>query len=312
MVYTIQERISIVAAYFENGRCVRATARSFNEIHPEKTTSYQYVIQLMNKFLESGSVLNKKHEREKPMRNEGVAVAVVGHAVMDNIQSLRQLETISGVSKSSVHRILKEAKFHPYKMQNVQELNEDDPDRRTEFCEIMSQLLIGDNNYLYNVCFSDESSFYLNGHVNRHNCRYWSDVNPHWYSETHSQIPQKLNVCAGILGDHIVGPYFIDGNLNGQKYLDLLDTTVNFRITELLENDDGLLEGQLTFQQDGAPPHFVAPVRQFLDDNFTGRWIGRRGPIEWPARSPDLSPLDFFLWGHLKSKVYITQPNSLG
>ena len=94
MVYTVQDRISIVAAYFENGRCARATARIFNEIHPEKTTSYQYVLQLMNKFLESGSVLNKKHEREKPMRNEEVAVAVVGHAVMDNIQYLRQLETI--------------------------------------------------------------------------------------------------------------------------------------------------------------------------------------------------------------------------
>lgn len=26
--------------------------------------------------------------------------------------------------------------------------------------------------------------------------------------------------------------------------------------------------------------------------------------MNWPARSPDLTPLDFFLWGHLKSKVY--------
>ncbi|CAH1956259.1 unnamed protein product [Acanthoscelides obtectus] len=41
------------------------------------------------------------------------------------------------------------------------------------------------------------------------------------------------------------------------------------------------------------------------------RWIGRRGAIEWPPRSPDLSPLDFFMWGHLKSKIYATQPTSL-
>ena len=32
--------------------------------------------------------------------------------------------------------------------------------------------------------------------------------------------------------------------------------------------------------------------------------MGRRGSIEWPARSPDLSPLDFFCWGYLKDKVY--------
>jgi len=34
------------------------------------------------------------------------------------------------------------------------------------------------------------------------------------------------------------------------------------------------------------------------------RWIGRRGPIEWAARSPDLTPLGFFLCGYVKQKVY--------
>ena len=34
------------------------------------------------------------------------------------------------------------------------------------------------------------------------------------------------------------------------------------------------------------------------------RWIGRRGPHEWPARSPDLTPCDFYLWGRLKDIVY--------
>ena len=33
--------------------------------------------------------------------------------------------------------------------------------------------------------------------------------------------------------------------------------------------------------------------------------------VEWPARSPDLTPLDFFLWGYLKSKVYVTPPRDL-
>ena len=40
--------------------------------------------------------------------------------------------------------------------------------------------------------------------------------------------------------------------------------------------------------------------------SVTGRWIGRGGPIAWPPRSPDLSCLDFFLWGYLKSLVYDT------
>ena len=33
--------------------------------------------------------------------------------------------------------------------------------------------------------------------------------------------------------------------------------------------------------------------------------------FEWPARSPDLSPMDFFLWGLLKNMVYKEKPRSI-
>ena len=39
---------------------------------------------------------------------------------------------------------------------------------------------------------------------------------------------------------------------------------------------------------------------------YPGHWIGRGGPVAWPPRSPDLTPLDFFLWEHIKSIVYET------
>jgi hypothetical protein len=45
-------------------------------------------------------------------------------------------------------------------------------------------------------------------------------------------------------------------------------------------------------------------VRQFLNEAFPNRWIGRGEAISWPARSPNLTPLDFFLWGFVKEKVY--------
>ena len=62
--------------------------------------------------------------------------------------------------------------------------------------------------------------------------------------------------------------------------------------------------GDFTFQQDGASPHYSNIARNYLNEHLEGKWIGRRGAIEWPARSPDLTPLDFFLWGFLKHKVY--------
>ena len=47
-------------------------------------------------------------------------------------------------------------------------------------------------------------------------------------------------------------------------------------------------------------------VRRFLDQTFPDRWMGRDGPMLWPPRSPDLTPLDFFLWGYVKDIVYRT------
>jgi len=57
--------------------------------------------------------------------------------------------------------------------------------------------------------------------------------------------------------------------------------------------------------------HYGRKVRALFDEEFPQRWIGRRGSIEWPARSPDLAPLDFFLSGYLKSKVYVTRPENV-
>ena len=45
-------------------------------------------------------------------------------------------------------------------------------------------------------------------------------------------------------------------------------------------------------------------VRSWLNDKFDDRWIGRGGSISWAPRSPDMTPLDFFLWGYIKSNIY--------
>jgi hypothetical protein len=58
------------------------------------------------------------------------------------------------------------------------------------------------------------------------------------------------------------------------------------------------------FQYDGAPAHFSVQTQQHLSTQFPDRWLGCGGPVSWPARSLDLNPLDFFLWGHLKEIVY--------
>ena len=45
----------------------------------------------------------------------------------------------------------------------------------------------------------------------------------------------------------------------------------------------------------------------FWMQHFENRWIGRDGPTPWPPRSPDITPLDFFLWRYVKDKVFWTR-----
>jgi len=64
------------------------------------------------------------------------------------------------------------------------------------------------------------------------------------------------------------------------------------------------------FQHDGAPQRYTLHVRVYLNRSFPNRLLGCGGPVSWPPRSPDLTPLDYHLWGHMKTLVYETKVNS--
>jgi hypothetical protein len=52
-------------------------------------------------------------------------------------------------------------------------------------------------------------------------------------------------------------------------------------------------------------PHNARINVAFLNNHFGDRWMGTYGPIRWPPRSPDLNPLDSFLWGYIRNNVYL-------
>ncbi|GFT99579.1 uncharacterized protein TNCV_114621 [Trichonephila clavipes] len=81
----------------------------------------------------------------------------------------------------------------------------------------------------------------------------------------------------------------------------------NFFISELNNHD----VQELWFQQDGATCHTARATIDLLKDTFGDRLISRFGPVNWPPRSCDLTPLDYFLWGYVKSLVYVDYPQTL-
>lgn len=55
---------------------------------------------------------------------------------------------------------------------------------------------------------------------------------------------------------------------------------------------------------DGGPSHFNILFREYLNESYPDRWIGREDPTPWLPRSPDLNLLHYFLWDFLKTSVY--------
>jgi hypothetical protein len=89
-------------------------------------------------------------------------------------------------------------------------------------------------------------------------------------------------------------------NLTGRRYLELLRNEVQRTIENLLEEE----KPAAWYQMDGAPAHNTHQVGAVLNEIFTDRWMANNGLYLWPPRSPDLTPLDYFIWGYIKNIVY--------
>ena len=118
--------------------------------------------------------------------------------------------------------------------------------------------------------------------------------------EGNLQLRFSVNVCCAVLDDQLIGPFILEGRLTGKAYLRFLQE----ELPRLLEDVSLNKQGRMYFRHDGAPPHSSREVINFLNYRFPGRWIGRGSPHNWPARSPDLSPLDYCVWGWMKELVY--------
>ncbi|GFV92841.1 DUF4817 domain-containing protein [Trichonephila clavipes] len=163
-------------------------------------------------------------------------------------------------------------------------IHQNDHQARRRFVEWAQNEIAVVPDFHKRILFSDEAHFWLNGYVNKQNCCIWSEANSQVYVETplHSE---KLTVWSTLWAGGIIGPYFF--------------------------KNDGHNFTELWFQQDGATCHTARATIDLFKDTFSDRLISRFGPVNWPPRSCDLTPLDYFLWGYVKSLVYADKPQTL-
>lgn len=302
------EQVDMMLIYGECRKNARQAATVYAERYPDRRPpSYYTFINVYNKLRETGSLKCRSRERSKPASNEMTEIGVLAMIAHNPHVASRQIERASGISQRSVLRILHRHKFHPYHVSLHQGLHGMDFINRVHFCEWVVRQIENDGLFLDNVLFTDEATFTNHGNVNLHNMHLWATENPYWLRQVEHQRQWSLNVWCGMIGDKIIGPYFIDGHLNGNSYANFLENQLGPLLEELPLNT----RRTMWYQHDGCPAHFSLVARNKLNEKFANRWIGRGGRVPWPARSPDLTPLDFFLWGVLKDMVYKEVPTTV-
>jgi len=109
-----------------------------------------------------------------------------------------------------------------------------------------------------NILFTDDVHFTRDGVNNTRNSNLWDRDNSHGTVETNCQHRFSVNVCCGVIGDQMTGPYIFPQCLTGDIYA----TVLQDELPALLENVPLQTRRQTCYQHDGAPPHFSQAVRQ--------------------------------------------------
>lgn len=307
--YSFDEKLEMLLIYGECRRNATLAAETYAERFPNNNHPNKQIFKkLCQSLRERGDFRQKvKVFQNYNATNELAQGRVLNLVANDPNLSCREISAQTNISKTSVSRILKRHHFHPYHIELHQQLYDRDFENRVTFCQWAQNMIVADPNFFDKVLFTDESCFKSNGLVNRHNMHYWAVENPHWMREQDYQNRWSLNVWGGIINNRIVGPFFFDGHLNGETYASFLRNHLNELLDEVVPLNQ---RDNIWFQQDGAPPHFSVQAREELQQQFGNSWISRGGPVHWPARSPDLTPPDFFLWGTIKQYVYAERPTT--
>jgi len=184
--YLPSEIVDIIIEYSrsnENAReCARLYALRFpNRRHPSRQTISNLIARARDGRL--------RRQRQKKDRTEETVlnIAILGMVAFNPHISQRRISLELHTSLFTVNRVLRANHFHLYYIERHQALIDDQKGVRVQFCRWTLQSLKEDNMFFDRMFFNDESSFHNNGDFNRHNCHYYTDVNPFWLRRVDNQ-----------------------------------------------------------------------------------------------------------------------------
>lgn len=309
------QRTKVVQFYLETKSIILTQRKFKRHFSTRGVPTRKTILRTTEKFIAFGTVKNQNKNKTGPKRTVSTSATI--KKLKDTVRqapktSVRRLALQTHVSRTTTHRLLKNTLcLRPYKIPVHQSLTEVDCEERVTFCQWLKQKCNSSESFIDNIWFSDESHFLLNGQENRQNTRFWGKNPPDEVRQRPLHSP-KVTVWCALSSQGIIGPFFFEdrnGNamtINKERYISILNQfwrALRSKCADTLQ--------QQWVQQNGATSHTARVSMEWLSEHLEGRLISRRSAVGWPAHSPDLTPLDFYLWGELKSQVYESMPETL-
>ena len=99
--------------------------------------------------------------------------------------------------------------------------------------------------------------------------------------------------------EKVVGPYFFeDENVNGKNYRNIL---IHYAFPRFRSSNENYV-----LLQDHAATHYSSRTRIYLANKMLNNGIGRGAPVQWPIRSPYLTPCDFLVVPFERKVIHYT------
>ena len=154
------------------------------------------------------------------------------------------------------------------------------------------------------LLWQDEKDFPIQVPSNRQNNRIFirgrkSDVQPARLYHPANKFTEKIMVSCLISWNGVSKPFFVDPSktkVDAKYFVKHLKKDLIPALHRLYPAGNGI------YVQDGASAHTSNLVQNHLKKEF-----GRDGFVnknQWPPKSPDLNPLDYYFWNAVKTKVY--------
>ena len=176
----------------------------------------------------------------------------------------------------------------------------------------MASWLLKHTRIINNVWWPGDAHFWLNEYVSSRNA-------VHWCFERLNEVSQKLLHSQKVTvwlatyrGKGAIGQFLKKMVIPLQL---IANATSKWLWKSSLLNfyDDRMYLSmqRVWFQQDGATPHTLEMALNWLNDHFGTPVISLNTRHVWAPNSPNLNPLDFFVWDCIKDRAYEDSPRTL-